>query len=133
VSPITDYLLQTATTLLAVAVLGALLVFGSRRLAPHSHPGPLELVGQLALNQRRSIYLVKVGERVFVLGGSEAGLAPLGEVPAASVPITERPSNRSFGQILQELRPRISPPEPKVEPATQAHPEQPSAVDGRSS
>jgi flagellar biogenesis protein FliO len=101
VSPITDYLVEAGTTLLAVVVVGALVVMGSRRLAPPS--GPLQLVGQLPLGARRAVYLVRVGERVFVLGGSEAGLATLGELPADSVPQSPPAGSQSFRHIWQQL------------------------------
>ena len=47
-----------------------------------SASGPLRLLGRLPLEPRRSVYLVQVGQRVFVVGSSEGGLAALGEMSA---------------------------------------------------
>jgi hypothetical protein len=53
--------------------------------------GPMELVGRLPLDGRRAIYLVRVGERVFIVGASEAGLSKLGDVPGDSLPAASDP------------------------------------------
>jgi flagellar biogenesis protein FliO len=81
-SPLTTYLIETAVTLLAVVALAVLILWGARRIGAGRPAGPLELIGRLPLEGRRSVYLVRVAESVFVLGASEAGLVKLGELPS---------------------------------------------------
>ena len=76
------YIVQTFVTLLAVCGLAYAVLYGARRLGLGRPRGPISLVGQLPLDARRSIYLVKVGEQVIVVGASEAGFTKLAELPA---------------------------------------------------
>ena len=85
-SPVASYVLQTLVTLLGVAALAAVLLYGARRAGLGRAMGPVDLVGKLPLDGRRAIYLVRVGEVVYVLGASEAGLVKLGEVAAPTGP-----------------------------------------------
>ena len=87
------YIVQTFVTLLAVCALAFAVLYGARRLGLGRPRGPFSLVGQLPLDARRSIYLVKVAEQVIVVGASEAGLTKLGELPAESP---------SFAEVLKE-------------------------------
>jgi flagellar biogenesis protein FliO len=41
----------------------------------------VELLARLPLETRRSVYVVRVLDRVLIIGASEAGLVKLGEVP----------------------------------------------------
>jgi flagellar biogenesis protein FliO len=45
----------------------------------------LQVLERLALDPRRSLYLVRFGSRALLLGASEEGLRALGEVPAESL------------------------------------------------
>jgi flagellar protein FliO/FliZ len=85
-SPLAAYVVESLVTLLGVLVLAVVVLYGARRLGVGRPTGPLELVGRLPLEGRRSIYLVKVGGLVYVLGASEAGLVRLGELPATEIP-----------------------------------------------
>lgn len=93
------YIIQTFVTLLAVCAIAFAILYGARRLGIGRPRGPIALVGQLPLDARRSIYLVKVGEQVMVVGASEAGLTKLGEIPSTDVP--EVPEPRSFAEVLK--------------------------------
>ncbi len=82
---------QVATSLavLALATVAAYLVV---RLARRARGGALrqggaelELLARLPLDLRRSVYLVRVGERVLVLGAGEAGLSKLAELPSEEI------------------------------------------------
>ncbi len=79
-SPLATYVIETIVTLLAIVILAALVVYAARRVGVGRPQGPLELVGRLPLDGRRAVYLVRVDQKVFVLGASEAGLAKLGEL-----------------------------------------------------
>ena len=77
-----SYIIQTFVTLLAVCAIAYAVLYGARRLGLGRPRGPISLVGQLPLDARRSIYLVKVADQVIVVGASEAGFTKLGELPA---------------------------------------------------
>jgi flagellar biogenesis protein FliO len=105
------YLLETLVTLVVVCGAAFGVLYGARRLGVGRASGPLELVGQLPLDGRRAVYLVRIGSQVIVVGASEAGLAKLGELPASEVPqvAAERPGfaqalARALGQPPKEPR-----------------------------
>ena len=74
----TTYIVETFVTLAIVCGLAYAVLFGARRLGLGRARGPIELVGQLPLDARRFIYLVRVGGQVYVVGAGEGG-APLPE------------------------------------------------------
>lgn len=90
-SPLTEYVLQTLVTLLGVSLLAFVVLVGARRLGVGRPVGPLTLVGRLGLDGRRAVYLVRAGQQLYVLGGSEAGLTKLGELAADELEPGELP------------------------------------------
>lgn len=100
------YIVQTFVTLLAVCAIAYVILFGARRLGVGRPKGPISLVGQLPLDARRSIYLVKVADQVIVVGASEAGFTKLGELPASSVPdeLGAAPATPSFAELLARAK-----------------------------
>lgn len=76
------YLIETFVTLVAVVALAVLVLYGARKWGLGRPAGPLELVGRLPIDARRAVYLVRVGNLVYVVGASEAGLTKLGEIGA---------------------------------------------------
>ncbi len=117
-SPVAASVVETFVTLLAVAALAVLVLVGARKLGVGRPSGPLELLGRLPLDARRAVYLVRVGDRAYVVGASEAGLARLGEVPAESVAADDgpaAPARARFADVLARARaPRA--PEPMSGP-----------------
>ncbi len=95
-----SYLLETFVTLVAVCALAFVVLWGARRLGLGRPSGPIELRGHLPLDARRSIYLVKVGEQVFVVGVGEGGFTKLGEIPAGELPAAEPSRGAAFGDVL---------------------------------
>jgi flagellar biogenesis protein FliO len=77
VSALGAYVLQTVVTLLVLGLLAFALIQLQRKATLSGARGPLEVVGRLPLDARKTVYLVKVGEQVLVLGASEAGLRVL--------------------------------------------------------
>ena len=73
------YLLETFATLVVVCGLAFVVLVGARRMGIGRASGAIRLVGQLPLDARRAIYLVRIGESVLVVGASEGGLTKLGE------------------------------------------------------
>ncbi len=84
-TPFATYIVETLVTLVAVVALAILVLVGARRFGIGRPLGPLELVGRLPLEGRRAVYLVRVADRVFVLGASEAGIEKLGELDPNSI------------------------------------------------
>jgi len=84
-----SYLVETLVTLVAVCALAFVILYGARKLGVGRAHGPIELAGQLPLDARRHIYLVRVGAQVLVVGVSEAGFTKLGEMPAADLAASE--------------------------------------------
>jgi flagellar protein FliO/FliZ len=106
VSPVGSYaayIVQTMVTLVAVCALAFLVLYGARRLGVGRPRGPIELVGLLPLDARRSIYLVKVAGQVIVVGASEAGFTKLGEIPASEVPAEATAENAGFADTLARV------------------------------
>ncbi len=104
-SPNGAYIVQTLVTLAAVCGLAVVVLWAARRAGVGRHSGPIELLGRLPLEARRSIYLVKVGEVVFVIGAGEGGFTKLGEVPASGLPQAAEPQggDASFGEVLSRV------------------------------
>ena len=97
------YLVETFVTLALVCAVAFVVLWGARRLGIGRPSGPIELRGHLPLDARRSIYLVKVGEQVFVVGVGEGGFTKLGEIPAADVPRIEPPRGVPFADVLSRI------------------------------
>jgi flagellar biogenesis protein FliO len=114
-SPSIAYVLQTLVTLLGVCVLAVAVLVGARRLGVGRPLGPVSLLGRLGLDGRRAVYLVRVGPLVYVVGGSEAGLSKLGELPLEALPPgAEAEPREGFAAIL--ARTRGSGPSPATDP-----------------
>jgi flagellar protein FliO/FliZ len=103
VSPYAGYLVETFVTLLAVCALAFVVLWGARRLGLGRPSGPIELRGHLPLDARRSIYLVKVGDQVFVVGVGEGGFTKLGELPESSLPATDPARSAAFADVLSRV------------------------------
>jgi flagellar biogenesis protein FliO len=102
-SPLASYVAETVVTLLAVIALAVLVLYGARRVGVGRPAGPVRLVGRLPLDGRRAVYLVRVSDKVYVLGASEAGLSKLGELSADGLCLSEERTPRSFSSVLSGL------------------------------
>ena len=94
------YLIETSITLAAVCALALVVLWGARRLGVGRPSGPIELCGHLPLDARRSIYLVRVGEQVFIVGVGEGGFTKLGELAASEVPRGAPAAGSPFADVL---------------------------------
>jgi flagellar biogenesis protein FliO len=109
VSSYAGYLIETLITLAAVCGLAVVVLVGARRLGLGRPSGPIELRGHLPLDARRSIYLVQVAERVFVVAVGETGFALLGEVAASELPASSAAEGTPpFGRALERALARAS-------------------------
>jgi len=102
-SPLSGYVLQSLVTLLGIVALAVLVLYGARHLGVGRPSGPLHLVGRLPLDGRRVVYLVRAGSRTFVLGGSEAGLATLGELSEVDAVEGMPPPKTGFSNVLSRV------------------------------
>jgi flagellar biogenesis protein FliO len=100
-TPLSRYVVETLITLLAVVVLSVVLLSALRRVGVGKLGGPLELLGRLPLEGRRAVYLVRVGETVYVLAASENALQKLGEIPREALPREVALEPRSFSDVLK--------------------------------
>jgi flagellar biogenesis protein FliO len=114
VTPLGRYIVETLVMLVGVAVLVVLVLAAGRRFGVGRAAGPLELVGRLPLDGRRAVYLVRVGETVYVVGASESGLSKLGEIPKDGVELSKGDVGPSgFREVLSRvLARRPGPPGP---------------------
>ena len=119
--PYGSYLVETVVMLVVVSALAFFAMVLAKRVGIGRAHGPIELVGQLPLDARRGLYLVKVGSRVFLVGVGEGGFSKLGEVPAHEVPVGEKPAT-SFSDIFARALSKKSVPkaEPSATPAEAA-------------
>jgi flagellar protein FliO/FliZ len=105
------YVAETLLTLGCVVGLAFIVVHFARRTGIGGVQGPAELVGRLPLDARRTIYLVKIGTRVLVLGAGEGGLRLLTRIAAEDLPTPDVP-RRSFADVLARLRTERSATQP---------------------
>ncbi|HEY1691923.1 MAG TPA: flagellar biosynthetic protein FliO [Polyangiaceae bacterium] len=91
------YLVETFVTLVAVCALAYVVLWGARRVGIGRPSGPIVLRGTLPLDGRRVVYLIEVGEQVFVVGAGEGGFTKLGEIPASALPAQPRGAARGIG------------------------------------
>jgi flagellar biogenesis protein FliO len=111
VTPLGRYVVETLVMLVAVAALVVLVLSAGRRLGMGRSGGPLELVGRLPLDGRRAVYLVRVGETVYVVGASESGLSKLGEIPKDGIELPKgEPGPRGFRDVLARVLDRPARP-----------------------
>ena len=100
-----SYLAQTFVMLLVIVALAFVVLWGARKLGVGRPMGSLRLMGRLPLDARRSVFLIQIGERVLVVGSSEAGLTKLAELDAKDVP-PDQPdeTSSSFANVLARAR-----------------------------
>lgn len=128
------YIVQTFVTLLAVCALAFVILYGARRLGIGRPRGPIELVGLLPLDARRSIYLVKVAGQVIVVGASEAGFTKLGELPAGDLPAHAKAESAPFAEVLGRAMgraPSASKPRGGTNGSTHSEPRNDAGEEGR--
>jgi flagellar biogenesis protein FliO len=110
-TPLGRYVVETLVMLVGVVALAVLLLSLGRRFGVGRPSGPLELVGRLPLDGRRAVYLVRVGETVYVVGASESGLSKLGELPKDGVELPKgQATDAAFRGVLARVLGRAAPP-----------------------
>jgi flagellar biogenesis protein FliO len=98
--------LQALLSVVLVSIAAFAVLFAGKKLGAGRSRGPISLVGQLALDPRRAIYLIEVGGQVLVVGSSEAGFTKLGEMTRealGSFSASEARTPLSFAHVLRRL------------------------------
>lgn len=98
-----SYVTESVALLIVVAALAALVLVGARRAGLGRVLGPVELLARLPLEARRSVYVVRVMDRVLILGSSEAGLVKLGELPKGALSAGGVEVAPSFASMLESF------------------------------
>lgn len=101
-------LLQAALSLLGVCILAWLVLrWASRRgFGVGKRGGRMEVLERLPLDPRRSLHLVRVGDKVLVIGTGDGAPSVLAEMALDELPEPEAPpSTKSFAEILGRARP----------------------------
>lgn len=96
-----SYVTESVVILLVVALLVVGVSLAARRAGLGRALGPIELLARLPLEQRRSVYVVRVVDRLLIIGCSEAGLVKLGELPKGALPASGASPERSFASLLE--------------------------------
>ncbi len=115
-----SYVTESVALLIVVAALAALVLSGARRAGLGRVLGPVELLARLPLEARRSVYVVRVVDRVLILGASEAGLVKLGELPKNALGAGGVEAGPGFAGLLEGFwrgaRPSAKAEAPGLEP-----------------
>ena len=121
-----SYLLETFLMLVCVCGAAWAVLFGAKKLGFGRAKGPISLLGQLPLDARRSVFLVRVGPRVLVVGASEAGLTKLSELDAdellgagATASAATAPAASPFKDVLAKVLSRGASDDGERVPAAQ--------------
>jgi flagellar biogenesis protein FliO len=95
-----SYVTESVAILLVVALLVVVVSLAARRAGLGRALGPIELLARLPLEPRRSVYVVRVVDRLLIIGCSEAGLVKLGELPKGALPESGVGHDKSFASLL---------------------------------
>jgi hypothetical protein len=96
-----SYVTESVAILLVVVLLAVLVSVAARRAGLGRPLGPIELLARLPLEPRRSVFVVRVVDRLLIIGSSEAGLVKLGELPKGALPARGAGGDRSFASLLE--------------------------------
>ncbi len=101
-------LFQSLLALAAVCVLAWVVLRWSARRGLGGAGRRVQVLERVPLDARRAVYLVRIGERVLLLGGGD-GAAPsvLAELTPDELPEVEDPA--SFGELVARLRGKTPP------------------------
>ena len=121
------YIVETLVTLVVVCLVAFLVLYGARRLGVGRAAGPVRLVGQLPLDRRRAIYVVRVGDKVFVVGVGDGVMTKLGELAPNELPEAPARPSPPFSEVLARVLGRK---EPEGEGREEAGSDEPARAGG---
>jgi flagellar biogenesis protein FliO len=98
-----SYVTESIALLIVIAALAGIVLVVARRAGLGKLLGPVELLARLPLEARRSVYVVRVVDRVLILGASEAGLVKLGELDKDAVGSVGAEPRSTFASVLEAV------------------------------
>jgi flagellar protein FliO/FliZ len=97
----------TSVFLLILVLFAAYLTtrLAGSRMKRLSHSRHMEIIDQIQVAKDRTILLLKVGERIFVVGTTPQGMNSIAEIPASELgDLTEEaPGMLKFGAVWKDL------------------------------
>jgi flagellar biogenesis protein FliO len=113
-----SYVTESIALLIVIVALAVLVSFVARRAGLGRVLGPVELLARLPLEARRSVYVVRVVDRVLILGASEAGLVKLGELDKEALRAGSSEPRPTFASLLDAVwrGPSVARPEAELGP-----------------
>jgi flagellar biogenesis protein FliO len=97
------YAFETTVTLLGVLLLAVIVIWSARRLGMGRATGPLTVLGRLPLENRKSVYVVRVGNKTYALLSSESGLSKLDDLDGDAF-ISQDPAPSALEKMLARAR-----------------------------
>lgn len=100
-------LLQTLFALVGVCILAwVVLRWGARRgLGMGGATGRMRVIERVALDARRSLFLVEVGGRVLLVGSGDGGSPTLlTEIDKSTLPVDEPARSATFADVMKKFR-----------------------------
>jgi flagellar biogenesis protein FliO len=119
-------LLQALLALAAVCILAWVVLRWAARtgLGIGARGERVKVIERVALDARRTMWLVQIGERVFLIGaGDGAGLSTLAELRPGELPAITGAPRTSFADVLARVSPSSKMPEVAPEPERAPPPE----------
>ena len=98
-----ELLVTSLLVLVVVCVLAFVVVKLARRFlaGPRGQPGVMDVIARVALEPRRSLYVVEVGGKTLLVGTSEMGLSVLTELDPDKVRVAAAPTRVGFVEMVQ--------------------------------
>lgn len=118
--PMGRYLVETIVLLVVMCALAIVVLFVARRAGLGAARGPIQLIGQLPLDPRRSVYLVQIASKVLVVGVAEGGMTKLGELDESDLPPTPPAPSKSFRDVFARVMGRQPHAEAIAKPGAEA-------------
>lgn len=125
-----SYVTESVAILVVVAALAVAVSLAARRAGVGRSLGPIELCARLPLEPRRSVYVVRVVDRLLIIGSSEAGLVKLGELPKGALPAGGLGPEQAFSGLLEGVWRRARPGPRGAAPAGEDEPPAARAAHG---
>lgn len=141
VPPMPSYgslLLETILALILVCALAyVVLKYGLKWLIPKekSGLGAMKVVDRLPLDGRRTLYMVKIGKKVFLLAATDTSIRSVGEMDASNVEglaeweeaLSQKSSKGAFKEVLARFMTRPQ----KNSPQNEKPPQEPSSSESK--
>ena len=109
---LTGYLIQLLVVAVITLGLGyAALKFTREKMGPLAKGKAIAILERLPIDPKRSLLIVGVGQRRWLVGMGDTGFQSLAELNAEDLAVVERPSGPSadFGKLVENAEPHVPP------------------------